>query len=172
MNPFLALTSEKILADELVKVFPQIPEEEIREACHSGWEEMAAMRRDIEAKGEETLKWMEETGHRGIVLAGRPYHIDPEIHHGIPDMINSYDIAVLTEDSVSHLAPLERPLRVNDQWMYHHPSVRRRQLCKNQGGSGSDPAELLRLRSGRCHHRPGIRDPHRQRQDLHLPENR
>ena len=119
MNPFLALTSEKILADELVKVFPQIPEEEIREACHSGWEEMAAMRRDIEAKGEETLKWMEETGHRGIVLAGRPYHIDPEIHHGIPDMINSYDIAVLTEDSVSHLAPLERPLRVNDQWMYH-----------------------------------------------------
>ena len=119
MNPFLALTSEKILADELVKVFPQIPEEEIREACHSGWEEMAAMRRDIEAKGEETLKWMEKTGHRGIVLAGRPYHIDPEIHHGIPDMINSYDIAVLTEDSVSHLAPLERPLRVNDQWMYH-----------------------------------------------------
>ena len=62
MNPFLALTSEKILADELVKVFPQIPEEEIREACHSGWEEMAAMRRDIEAKGEETLKWMEEPG--------------------------------------------------------------------------------------------------------------
>ncbi len=119
MNPFLALTSEKILADELVKVFPQIPEEEIREACHAGWEEMAAMRKDIEAKGEETLKWMEETGHRGIVLAGRPYHIDPEIHHGIPDMINSYDIAVLTEDSVSHLAPLERPLRVNDQWMYH-----------------------------------------------------
>ncbi len=119
MNPFLALTSEKILADELVKVFPQIPEEEIRDACHSGWEEMAVMRKDIEAKGEETLKWMEETGHRGIVLAGRPYHIDPEIHHGIPDMINSYDIAVLTEDSVSHLAPLERPLRVNDQWMYH-----------------------------------------------------
>ena len=119
MNPFLSLTSEKILADELVKVFPQIPEEEIREACRAGWEEMAAMRRDIEKKGEETLKWMEETGHRGIVLAGRPYHIDPEIHHGIPDMINSYDIAVLTEDSVSHLAPLERPLRVNDQWMYH-----------------------------------------------------
>ena len=119
MNPFLALTSEQILADELVKVFPQIPEEEVREACHAGWEEMAAMRRDIEKKGEETLKWMEETGHRGIVLAGRPYHIDPEIHHGIPDMINSYDIAVLTEDSVSHLSPLERPLRVNDQWMYH-----------------------------------------------------
>ncbi len=118
-NPFLALTSEQILADELVKVMPQIPEEEVRAACHEGWEELARMREDIRRKGEETLKWMEETGHRGIVLAGRPYHIDPEIHHGIPDMITSYDIAVLTEDSLSHLAPLERPLRVNDQWMYH-----------------------------------------------------
>lgn len=118
-NPFLALTSEQILADELVKVMPQIPEEEVRAACHEGWEELARMREDIRRKGEETLKWMDETGHRGIVLAGRPYHIDPEIHHGIPDMITSYDIAVLTEDSVSHLAPLERPLRVNDQWMYH-----------------------------------------------------
>ena len=118
-NPFLALTNEKVLADELVRHFPDIPEREVRSACHEGWIEMARVRYDIRLKGEETLKWMQETGHRGIVLAGRPYHIDPEIHHGIPDMITSYDIAVLTEDSVSHLAPLERPLRVNDQWMYH-----------------------------------------------------
>ena len=118
-NPFLALTSQQVLADELVKLFPDIPEKEVREACQAGWEEMTRVREDIRHKGEETLRWMEKTGHRGIVLAGRPYHIDPEIHHGIPDMINSYDIAVLTEDSVSHLADLERPLRVNDQWMYH-----------------------------------------------------
>ena len=62
---------------------------------------------------------MEETGRRGIVLAGRPYHVDPEINHGIPEMINSYGLAVLTEDSVSHLADVERPLIVSDQWMYH-----------------------------------------------------
>ena len=119
LNPFVALSSEKILADELVKVFADIPEAEIRAACHEGWEELDRARKDIENKGEETLRWMEETGHRGIVLAGRPYHIDPEIHHGIPDMINSYDVAVLTEDSVSHLGHVERPIRVNDQWMYH-----------------------------------------------------
>ena len=118
-NPFLALSSEKILADELVKVFSQIPEKEIRAACHAGWTEMEKVRDDMRRKGEEILQWMEETHHRGIVLAGRPYHCDPEIHHGIPDMIASYDIAVLTEDAVSHLAPLERPIRVNDQWMYH-----------------------------------------------------
>ncbi|MCQ2501298.1 MAG: acyl-CoA dehydratase activase-related protein, partial [Lachnospiraceae bacterium] len=118
-NPFLALTSERILADELVKVFRDIPEQEVRSACHAGWMEMNNVREDMRRKGEETLEWMEETGHHGIVLAGRPYHIDPEIHHGIPDMIAAYNLAVLTEDSVSHLHDLERPLRVNDQWMYH-----------------------------------------------------
>ena len=49
------------------------------------------------------LHYLNETGKRGIVLAGRPYHIDPEINHGIPELINSYGIAVLTEDSISHL---------------------------------------------------------------------
>ena len=62
---------------------------------------------------------LNETGNRGIVLAGRPYHIDPEVNHGLPEMILSYNIAVLTEDSVSHLHPVERPLNVMDQWMYH-----------------------------------------------------
>ena len=62
---------------------------------------------------------MEENGKRGIVLAGRPYHVDPEINHGIPEMINSYGLLFLTEDSISHLAEVERPLIVSDQWMYH-----------------------------------------------------
>ena len=73
----------------------------------------------MQKKGEETIKFLEETGNRGIVLAGRPYHIDPEVNHGIPELINSYNIAVLTEDSVSHLHPAEHPLNVMDQWMYH-----------------------------------------------------
>lgn len=118
-NPFLAFTSEEILADGLVKEFSQIPEDEVRSAVHQGWRELDKMRKDIQKKGEETLDWMKKNHRRGIVLAGRPYHIDPEIHHGIPEMINSYGIAVLTEDAVSHLTALERPLRVNDQWMYH-----------------------------------------------------
>ena len=118
-NPFLAFTNEEVLADGLVKEFTQIPEEEVRAAVHKAWKEQDRMRKDIQKKGEETLAWMEKNNKRGIVLAGRPYHIDPEIHHGIPEMITSYGIAVLTEDAISHLAPLERPLRVNDQWMYH-----------------------------------------------------
>ncbi len=144
-NPFLALTSERILCDELMKAFPDIPAGELKEAVHAGWEEMARARQDISDKGLETLKWMEETGHRGIVLAGRPYHIDPEIHHGIPDMITSYNIAVLTEDSVSELTTLERPLRVNDQWVYHTRLYAAANVCKMR-----DDLELIQLNSFGC----------------------
>ena len=82
-------------------------------------DELNACRDDMRKKGEETLRFLDETGNRGIVLAGRPYHIDPEVNRGIPELINSYNIAVLTEDSISHLHPVERPINVMDQWMYH-----------------------------------------------------
>lgn len=121
MNPFLSLTNEKTATKRLVEEFEKkgISSAEIKLAAHEAWLELAKAREDIKLKGEETLKYMEKTGRRGIVLAGRPYHIDPEINHGIPEMITSYGIAVLTEDSISHLSPVERPLIVMDQWMYH-----------------------------------------------------
>ena len=118
-NPFMAFTSLGTATTALVKEFSEIPAEEVIAAAKDGWDEMAKARRDVQLKGEETLKWMEENNRHGIVLAGRPYHVDPEINHGIPDMICSYGVAVLTEDSVSHLGHPERPLIVSDQWMYH-----------------------------------------------------
>jgi len=118
-NPFMAFTSQETVSDALVKEFTELPADQVREAVAMAWEELAAAHRDMQKKGEETLQYLKETGKRGIVLAGRPYHIDPEINHGIPELITSYDIAVLTEDSISHLAAPERPLIVSDQWMYH-----------------------------------------------------
>ncbi len=118
-NPFLSFGSLKTASDALVKEFKELPAGEVREAARLGWEELAAARLAMQKKGEETLSYLEKEGKRGIVLAGRPYHIDPEIHHGIPELIASYGFAVLTEDSISHLAKPERPLIVSDQWMYH-----------------------------------------------------
>ena len=69
--------------------------------------------------GDEALAWIEEHDAHGIVLAGRPYHNDPEINHAIPELVNSFGFAVLTEDSVAHKVTPERPIRVVDQWMYH-----------------------------------------------------
>ena len=118
-NPFLSFRDENVIAQELIKEFHEIPASEITEAVHAAWLELNAVREDIKKKGEETIAWLQENGKRGIVLAGRPYHMDAEINHGIPELITGYDIAVLTEDSVSHLAKPERPLIVSDQWMYH-----------------------------------------------------
>ena len=55
---------------------------------------------DVRAEGLKALQWMEENHRKGIVLAGRPYHVDPEINHGMPELIASYGLAVLTEDSI------------------------------------------------------------------------
>ena len=118
-NPFLSFRDEYVLAQELIREFSEIPGSEVAEAVHAAWTELEAVRADIQKKGEETIAWLQENGKRGIVLAGRPYHLDAEINHGIPELITGYDIAVLTEDSVSHLAKPERPLIVSDQWMYH-----------------------------------------------------
>ena len=92
---------------------------QISRAVDLAWEADVAFKNDIHEKGEETLKWMEKTQTHGIVLAGRPYHLDPEINHAIPELLNSFGLAVLTEDSIAHLGQLERPIRVVDQWMYH-----------------------------------------------------
>ena len=122
LNPFMAFSSEEILADELVKVFDKefsIPAQKVRAAAKAAWAEQENFRQDMMKKGEEVLEYLKETGRRGIVLCGRPYHVDPEINHGIPELINSYGMAVLTEDSISHLGELERPLIVMDQWMFH-----------------------------------------------------
>ncbi len=148
MNPFLAFTNKEVLIGQLIKIFMKshhIPANEIKEAGEAGWAELLAAREDIMKKGEEVLSYLKETGKRGIVLAGRPYHIDPEINHGIPELINSYGIAVLTEDSISHLSKPERPLIVMDQWMYHSRLYAAADFVKTQ-----DNLDLIQLNSFGC----------------------
>ena len=122
IRPFMAFTSEKITADRLVRLCRaewNIPAGEVRAAAHAAWLEQRRAKEDVRREGQRALDWMRETGRRGIVLAGRPYHIDPEIHHGIPEMIAGYGLAVLTEDSLPADYVPTRPVRVNDQWVYH-----------------------------------------------------
>lgn len=123
MNPFLALDNEDALKprlwEELKQHYEDITSDEVDRAVTRAYEELQQVRDDIQNKGEEVLAYLAESGRTGIVLCGRPYHIDPEINHGIPELITSYGIAVLTEDSISHLSKVERPLNVSDQWMYH-----------------------------------------------------
>ena len=144
-NPFMAFTSLETATDALIREFEDIPSDEVRAAALAGWEEMAAARSDIQKKGEEVLSWMEKKHKRGIVLAGRPYHADPEINHGIPELITSYGLAVLTEDSVSHLGHPDRPLLVSDQWMYHSRLYAAASFVRTR-----DDLDLIQLNSFGC----------------------
>ena len=98
---------------------PKITRTEIDAAVNAAYEEDARFHQQIQTMGEEAVKWIEDNGGHGIVLAGRPYHNDPEINHALPELITSFGFAVLTEDSVAHLVKPERPIRVVDQWMFH-----------------------------------------------------
>jgi predicted CoA-substrate-specific enzyme activase len=144
-NPFMSFKSVETVTSALLGEFAAIPAQDVTAAAHTAWEELGNARRDMQTKGEEVLTYLKETGKHGIVLAGRPYHIDPEIHHGIPELITSYDIAVLTEDSVSHLAAPERPLIVSDQWMYHSRLYAAASFVKTV-----DNLDLIQLNSFGC----------------------
>lgn len=121
LNPLLSFDDRKSFRKQLkesLKSF-NINGKELNSALDKAWDELNNYRLDIRKKGEEVVKYLDENGLKGIVLAGRPYHIDPAINHGIPNVITSLGMAVLSEDSVEHLGSTERPLRVLDQWTYH-----------------------------------------------------
>ena len=124
MNPFLPIYDKDRLAvrlyEEMTKKFPKLTKKQITEAVEEAWAEQEKFKKEIQEKGEEALEETITKGGNGIVLAGRPYHLDPEINHGIPEMINGLGMAVFTEDSVAHLGSIERPLRIIDQWSYHN----------------------------------------------------
>ncbi|MCL2014657.1 MAG: acyl-CoA dehydratase activase-related protein, partial [Defluviitaleaceae bacterium] len=120
-SPFLSLHDYSAMLPRLIAEFPEIPRQEVEQAAAAAWHEQEQFRKKIRQLGEKTLAYIEQNGITGIVLAGRPYHVDPEINHGIPEMIAGYGVAVLTEDSISHLgeAHIPRPLVIRDQWAYH-----------------------------------------------------
>ena len=147
MNPFLPYYDKKRLAGRLYEELKGFGagREEVAAAVEKAWKEDESFKARIREKGEEVLDYLEKTGGKGIVLAGRPYHIDPEINHGIPELIREFGMAVLTEDSVAHLGSTARPLRVVDQWMYHT-----RLYSAASFVSGSDNLELVQLNSFGC----------------------
>lgn len=119
-NPYINLANEQSVAKVLSETFADlgISAEQITQALRHGYEELDSFKEAIRNKGEETLIMLNQKGEKGIVLSGRPYHLDPEINHGIADVITQEGFHVLTEDCVSHLSDVGN-LRVVNQWVYH-----------------------------------------------------
>ena len=147
IEPFFSLNDKEGLPKRIVEEFKDfnVTLEEAKKAVDAAYLERDKFDEDLRNKGQETLEYLKKTGKKGIVLAGRPYHIDPEINHGIPDIITSFDMAVLTEDSISHLGKIDTPLRVVDQWMYHSRLYRAAYFAAN-----NDNIELIQLNSFGC----------------------
>ena len=149
MNPFLPIYNQKRLAErlaeELIPHFPSLTKEKIKKAVEAGFIEQEKFREETQMQGEIALEEIIRKGASGIVLAGRPYHLDPEINHGIPELINGLGLAVFTEDSVAHLGTIERPLRVVDQWVYHNRLYRAAAFV-----TGMPDLELVQLTSFGC----------------------
>ena len=148
IRPFLAFTNEKVAMERLVRVCKNewnIVESEVRDAVHIAWEEQQKVKEDIRREGSRLLEQMEKEGSSGIVLAGRPYHIDPEINHGIPELIASYGLTVFTEDSLPVEIDTKRSLRVVDQWVYHS-----RLYSAAEFVGGRNDLELIQLNSFGC----------------------
>ena len=122
-----------------------MPEHEVRSAVSAAWAEQAKAKADIRAEGKRVLDEMTKRGGRGIVLAGRPYHIDPEINHGIPELIASYGLDVFSEDSLPIDFDPERPVRVVDQWVYHSRLYTAAEFVRER-----DDLELVQLNSFGC----------------------
>ncbi len=121
ISPFLPYNHKKQLVNCLYREFAPwgVKKREVAKAVEKAWQEDENFKQDLRRQGEAVLAQIKAAGRKGIVLAGRPYHIDPEMNHGIPEIINHYGLAVFTEDSIAHLGNVERPLRIVDQWMYH-----------------------------------------------------
>lgn len=148
IRPFIAFTNEKTVTDRLIKLCKEkwnIPKDETRRAAHLAWNEQQNAKSDIRKAGQKAIAEMERDGRCGIVLAGRPYHIDPEINHGIPELISSYGLTVLSEDSLPQVCSQDRALRVVDQWVYHSRLYTAAEFVRTR-----DDLELIQLNSFGC----------------------
>ncbi|WP_297637701.1 2-hydroxyacyl-CoA dehydratase [uncultured Clostridium sp.] len=145
--PFFSLENEKALVKRIVEEFKMfnVTMDEAKNAVTKAFAEREAYKKDLRDKGEETIQYLKDNNMKGIVLTGRPYHVDPEINHGIPDVIASFKMAVIPEDCVAHLGHLTTKLRVVDQWTYHARLYRAAALVRD-----TDELEMIQLNSFGC----------------------
>jgi len=148
INPFLPLDFMGLLTrigevEEFEKY--NFRKSELIKAILKAKKEQKAFKKDISRKGVEVVKHIKDNNIKGIVLAGRPYHLDPEINHGIDTLITSLGLAVLSEDSICNMKRVKRPLRVVDQWTYHS-----RMYAGAEVVGANKNLELIQLNSFGC----------------------
>lgn len=149
MHPFLPVGHRNRLIKRLRAELAaeSISYKEIAQAVDQAYAEQAAYKAAVRAKGKEILEYATKHTGRAIVLAGRPYHVDPAVNHGLPELIQSFGLPVLSEDTVEPLWEDAEHLRVVDQWAYH---ARLYKAAGAVGESQHPELELVQLNSFGC----------------------
>lgn len=148
LHPFINLADPEGVAQNMHRALVaqgfDLTHDQVQEAVNHGFKELENFKADLREKAEDLMIQINLNHEKAVVLAGRPYHLDPEINHGIADIIVQEGFHVLTEDSISHLAEV-KGLRVVNQWVYHSRLYAAAQVvCKNKN------LELVQLNSFGC----------------------
>ncbi len=148
MMPYFELSDHKEFIRQAVRFFhgrfPQLHRKDIAAAAETGYTALQRYYEAVRSEGRKAIAYADETGLELAVIVGRPYHIDPEINHGIDKMISSYGMVIVTEDAVCELA--ERPeVHVLNQWTYHS-----RMYSAANYVVGKENAQLIQLVSFGC----------------------
>ncbi len=147
IKPVVSFLDENVLYKNLkfLQTKYDISKQQLKEAIKKGMEELNLYNKEVLNTAKEQLQKINEKDEIGIVLSGRPYHLDPEINHGIADIITSQNMHVFTEDVIAKLNDKDLKLRVIDQWKYHS------RLYKAADYIGkNEKLELVQLNSFGC----------------------
>lgn len=128
--PYIDLNEEKTAVNKLYATFTKygVSKKQIAKALKVGFDRLDKYHADVRARADYIIKKAREEGKQIIVLAGRPYHLDNEINHGINKLLTSLNLAVLSEDAVFDRAEKVK-VNVLNQWTYHARLYRAAQYC-------------------------------------------
>ena len=173
LYPYFGLHRPKDFEKHAAKWFEEafnVPRKETVAAARAAYGAYDAYKEDLRATARQYIAQARAEGRPILVVAGRPYHMDPEINHGINDLITNYGFILITEDAVAHLRirppPRAQPVDLP------RPHVQRRSVCVHPAGYGAHPAGELRLRHRRHHRRCDALHPGGGRQAVHSAEDR
>ena len=148
LYPYLNINSSSALVKTLLPALneydPTITKAELKHAVKTAFAEYKKYTDRVHTEGEKALEYARKNGKRIMILAGRPYHIDPEISHGIDKLATSLGFVVVSEDSVCELAPVQK-ISVLDQWTFHARLYRAARYAVEH-----DDTELVQLVSFGC----------------------
>ncbi len=148
LSPYLNVNKPSALAKQLLSVLSErgisVSKREMKAAVKNGFDCYDKYMASVREKGSSAIKYARENGKRIMILAGRPYHVDPEINHGIDKLAASLGFVAVSEDSIAQLAPMPK-VGVLNQWTYHSRLYRAAEFAAN-----NPDTELVQLVSFGC----------------------